>query len=169
MTEHHPIELKSAAEIAIIRRAGRTLQRVVLEVVGAVAPGITTRELDKLARARIKEAGAKPAFLGMYGFPNTLCISVNEEVVHGIPGRRELLNGDIVSIDCGVWLDGFYADTAYTVGVGQVGETATRLMDVTRQALDSAIAVCSPENRLGDIGHAVQRVAEGAGFSVVHE
>jgi methionyl aminopeptidase len=163
------VELKSAAEIAIMRQAGRMLDGVMREVVEAVVPGITTDELDRLARARIREAGGKPAFLGLYGFPRTLCISINREVVHGIPGKRQLLEGDIVSIDCGVRYKGYFSDRAYTVGVGRIAPEATRLLDVTREALVRAISQCRPGNRLGDIGHAVQSWVEANGFSIVRE
>lgn len=163
------IELKSRDEIAVMRRAGHLLQRIILEVAEAVQPGITTLELDRLARSRIKEAGARPGFLGQYGFPNTMCISVNEQVVHGIPGKRQLLEGDIVSLDCGLILEGFYADTAYTVAVGQCSPQAQRLMDVTRRALDLAIEACQPGNRVGDIGWAVQEYVEAQGLHVVEE
>jgi methionyl aminopeptidase len=163
------IELKSPAELDIMRRAGAILQKVILEVVEAVRPGITTLELDKLAYDRIKQAGGKPAFLGLYGFPKTLCISVNEEVVHGIPGKRELAEGDIVSIDCGVKLKGFYSDTAYTVAVGKVTPEVERLLEVTQRSLALGIEQCQVGNRLGDIGNAVQVCAEGAGFSLVKD
>lgn len=163
------IELKSPSEIGIMREAGHMLQRIVLEAAGAAETGVCTSEIDKLAHARIKEAGAKPAFLGLYGFPRTLCISVNEEVVHGIPGPRKLVEGDIVSIDCGLIHKGFYADTAYTVGVGKVSGQAQKLMSVTREALARAIEQCLPGNRLGDIGQAVQTWVEDNGFFVVKE
>lgn len=167
-TDNHPLELKSRAEIEKMRRAARILQRVILEVVNTAEVGLTTLELDRLAHSRIKEAGARPAFLNMYGFPKTLCISINEEVVHGIPNKKRTLeDGDIVSIDCGVWLDGFFADTAYTVGVGRVDPKAQRLMEVTQRSLDLAIGQCLPGNRLGDIGAAVQECVEGAGFAVI--
>lgn len=161
--------LKSPAEIEVMREAGR-ITASVLRVVGeAVAPGRTTRELDEIAAEHIRKEGAKPAFLGYRGFPATLCVSVNDEVVHGIPGKRRLREGDIVSVDCGVIVDGYYGDAAMTFPVGHVSEEARRLMDVTREALEAAIARCRPGMRLGDVGNAVQTVVERAGFSVVRE
>ena len=168
-TASHPLELKSPAEIAKIRRAGHLLQRIIMEVVRTVEIGITTLELDRLARNRIKEAGAIPAFLGMYGFPNTLCMSLNEAVVHGIPNKVPLEEGDILSIDCGVLLDGFFADTAYTVGVGKCSAEAEKLMRTTRESLDLAIVHCQPGSRLGDIGHAVQAHVEANGFHIIRD
>lgn len=163
------IELKSRDEIAKMRRAGIILQRVLTEVCNAVEPGVTTAELDKLAKARIKENKAKAAFLGLYGFPGAVCISVNEEIVHGIPGKRELLDGDIVSLDCGVTLDGFNADMARTVAVGSISADAQRLMDITKESLAKGIAECSVGKRLGDIGFAIQQHVEKAGFSIVED
>lgn len=161
--------LKSPAEIEVMREAGR-ITASVLRVVGeAVAPGRTTRELDEIAAEHIRKEGGKPAFLGYRGFPATLCVSVNDEVVHGIPGKRRLREGDIVSVDCGVIVDGYYGDAAMTFPVGQVSDEARRLMDVTREALEAAIARCRPGMRLGDVGNAVQTVVERAGFSVVRE
>jgi methionyl aminopeptidase len=156
--------LKSAGEIAIMRRAGHLLQRVIHEVVESAHEGVTTNELDALAHARIKEAGAKPGFLGLYDFPKTLCISINEQVVHGIPGKRRLKNGDLVSIDCGLVLDGFYADTAYTVGVGKVSAEAQKLLDVTRASLAAGIRAAKVGGFVGDIGRAVEQVVSAAGF-----
>lgn len=166
----NPLELKSAGEIEKMRRGGRLLRSVLLEVSAAVEPGVSTLDLDKIAFTRIKEAGAKPAFLGLYGFPKTLCVSVNEEVVHGIPSAKRVLEeGDIISIDCGVIQDGFYADCAVTVGVGRVSNEAERLMAVTRASLDAAIEACGPGARVGDIGAAVQETVEGAGFHVIED
>jgi methionyl aminopeptidase len=161
------IYYKSDAEIARIRRAGRILHAVLAEVSQAVQPGVTTSELDRLARTRIREAKARPAFLGQYGFPATLCVSINEEVVHGIPSKRRLQEGDIVSIDCGVVFDGFFSDSAVTVPVGKVSEEAQRLMDVTKHSLELAIAQCQPGNRTGDIGWAVEQYVTSHGYSVV--
>lgn len=161
--------LKSPAEIEVMREAGR-ITASALRVVGeAVAPGVTTAQLDEIAAEHIRNEGGKPAFLGYRGFPATLCVSVNDEVVHGIPGKRRLREGDIVSVDCGVIVDGYYGDAAMTFPVGQVSDQARRLMDVTREALDAAIARCRPGMRLGDVGNAVQTVVERAGFSVVRE
>ncbi len=161
--------LKSPAEIEVMREAGR-ITASALRVVGeAVVPGVTTAQLDEIAAEHIRKEGGKPAFLGYRGFPATLCVSVNDEVVHGIPGKRRLREGDIVSVDCGVVVDGYYGDAAMTFPVGRVSDEARRLMDVTRDALDAAIARCRPGMRLGDVGNAVQTVVERAGFSVVRE
>jgi methionyl aminopeptidase len=135
----------------------------------AAAPGIRTRELDRIARERIVKEGARPAFLGYRGYPATLCISVNEEVIHGIPGERRLEEGDIVGLDLGCVVDGFYGDSARTVAIGQVAPEARRLMQVTEASLHAGIGQCWPGKRVGDIGHAVQSTVEAAGFSVVRE
>jgi methionyl aminopeptidase len=135
----------------------------------AAAPGVTTRELDRIARERIERAGARPAFLGYRGYPATLCISINEQVVHGIPGSRKLKDGDLVSLDLGCVVGGFYGDSARTVGVGQVSPDAARLMRVTEEALHAGIAMVRPGKRVGDIGHAVQQHAESHGYSVVRQ
>ena len=135
----------------------------------AAVPGTTTKDLDTLSRERIVKAGAKPAFLGYRGYPATLCISLNEEVVHGIPGKRKLKEGDLVSLDLGCIVDGFYGDSARTVGVGKVTPEAQRLMRVAEEALHAGIAQCHPGKRVGDIGHAVQEHAEGHGYAVVRD
>jgi methionyl aminopeptidase len=146
---------------------------IVVETLGALEeaarPGVTTREMDRIARDCIERAGARPAFLGYRGYPATLCISVNEEVVHGIPGPRKLREGDIVGLDLGCVVDGFYGDAARTVCVGRVAEESANLVRVTREALFAGIGMCLPRNRVGDIGHAVQRHAEAHGYSVVRE
>jgi methionyl aminopeptidase len=135
----------------------------------AARPGVTTREMDRIAREKIEKAGARPAFLGYRGYPATLCISVNEEVVHGIPGPRKLREGDIVGLDLGCVVDGFFGDAARTVAVGPIGDEATRLMRVTKESLFAGIDACQPGKRVGDIGHAVQTHAERHGYSVVRE
>jgi len=160
---------RSAAELAIMREAGRVTARALSAVGAAVAPGVTTAELDQVAVAVIEAAGAKPAFKGYHGFPATICASRNGEVVHGIPGRARLVEGDIISVDMGAIVDGYYGDSARTFAVGQVSAEALALMDVTRRSLEAGIAQCVPGKRLYDIGAAVQAVAEAAGFSVVRE
>jgi len=160
---------KSADEIAVMREAGRVTARALRAVGEAVAPGVTTAELDAVAVAVIEAAGAKPAFLGYQGFPATICASRNCEVVHGIPGKVRLVEGDIISIDMGAIVDGYYGDSARTFPVGRVSAEATRLMEVTRLSLEAGIAQCWSGHRLYDIGAAVQAVAEAAGFSVVRE
>jgi methionyl aminopeptidase len=165
------ILLKTPAEIEAMARAGAILGQL-LEAVGArVAPGVSSAELDAFAEEFIcSHDGAVPAFKGLYGFPASLCVSLNEEVVHGIPSpNRMLREGDIVSIDAGVRLDGWYADAAVTHAVGKVNPESARLLAVTRQALEAGIARATARHRLGDVGAAVQQVAEGAGFSVVRD
>jgi methionyl aminopeptidase len=163
------IVLKSRDEIEKIRRAG-AIQHEVMELLrGAVRPGMTTLDLDRLARAEIERRGAIPAFLGLYGFPGTLCISVNEEVVHGIPGPRELKDGDIVSLDCGLVKDGFYVDMARTVPVGTIDEESQRLIQVASEALEISVEYLRPGLRMGDLSWAIQQHVEKAGFSVVRD
>jgi methionyl aminopeptidase len=160
---------RSAAELDIMREAGRVTARALRAVGEAVRPGVTTAELDDVAVAVIEAAGAKPAFKGYHGFPATICASRNCEVVHGIPGKVRLVEGDIISIDMGAIVDGYFGDSAKTFAVGKVSPQATALMDATRLSLEAGIAKCVPGNRLYDIGAAVQAAAEGAGFSVVRE
>jgi methionyl aminopeptidase len=163
--------LKSPGEIDSMARAGRIIGQLFQELEERVVAGATTAALDQFAETFILDhEGATPAFKGLYGFPATICASVNHEVVHGIPSRyRQLAEGDIVSIDVGVKLDGWFADSARTIPVGQVDPETRSLLDVTREALALGIEQARPGNRLGDIGHAVQTHAEAAGFSVVRE
>jgi methionyl aminopeptidase len=163
------VELKSSEEIKRIQRGGRILGRILRQVSSIVAPGVTTRELDRMARELIEQAGARPAFLGYHNFPNTLCTSINEEVVHGIPSRRTLEPGDIISLDCGLFLDGFFVDAAVTIPVGPVELRVRRLIETTRRALEAAIAECRAGKRLGDVGAAIQECVEHSGFNVVRE
>ena len=135
----------------------------------AVAPGLKTKELDRIARERLAQRGAQPAFLGYRGFPASVCVSVNDEVIHGIPGERRLRDGDMVSLDLGAIVDGYFGDSARTVAVGEVSDKARRLMRATEEALWRGISMCHPGKRVGDIGHAVEQHAQGAGFSVVRE
>ncbi len=163
-------ELKGPADLAIMRQAGLIVWEVIQAMIAAVRPGATTAEIDRLAERETRRRGATPAFKGYRGFPASLCISVNEEVVHGIPSeQRSLREGDVVSLDFGVFVGGFYGDSAVTVPVGQVAPEAARLIDATRAAMHAGIGAARAGNRLHDIGHAVQRVAEGAGFSVVRD
>jgi methionyl aminopeptidase len=160
---------KSAAELEIMREAGRVTARALRAVGDAVRPGVTTGELDDVAVDVITRAGARAAFKGYNGFPATICSSRNNEVVHGIPGRTRLSEGDIISVDVGAIVDGYYGDSARTFPVGEVSDEANRLLEFTEKSLDAGIARCRPGMRLYDIGAAVQAVAEGAGFSVVRE
>jgi methionyl aminopeptidase len=152
-----------------MREAGRVTARALRAVGEAVVPGVTTRELDDVAVAVLKAAGAKPAFLDYQGYPATICASRNSEIVHGIPGKTKLREGDIISIDMGAIVDGYFGDSARTFAVGTVSDEAARLMEVTRLSLEAGIAAARPGGRLYDIGAAVQAVAEAAGFSVVRE
>lgn len=152
-----------------MREAGRITAKALRVVASAVRPGATTGDLDRLAEEAIRAEGAVPAFKGYHGFPGTLCTSLNDEVVHGIPGARVLREGEIVSVDCGAIVDGYYGDSAMTFPVGEVSEEAKRLMVATRESLEAGIARCVPGMRLYDISAAVQDVAERAGFSVVRE
>jgi methionyl aminopeptidase len=165
------ITLKSPREIDIMARAGAIVART-FDLVGTlVRPGVSTEELDREAERFIRtHKGATPSFKGLYGFPKTLCISINEEIVHGIPSPTRILReGNIVSIDVGVYLEGFHADSARTFPVGQISPEAERLLAATREALAAGIAQAKLGNHVGDIGHAVQGVAEAAGFGVVRE
>ena len=165
-----PIDLRSAEEIAGIDRACRVVHAILEELRGLAAPGVTTGELDRVAEDRLAAMGARPAFKGYHGFPACVCISVNEEVVHGIPSaRRALQDGDIVSLDFGAVKGGWYGDAAITVPVGSPAPEALRLIEVTREALRRGAAAALPGGRLGDVGAAVQRWVEEQGFSVVRD
>ncbi len=160
---------KSPSELERMKAANQVVAEVLQALREAVRPGVTTGDLDALAESRIRAAGAEPAFKGYHGFPASLCASVNEEVIHGIPSRRELNEGDIVSLDIGAVLDGFYGDSAITVPVGRVSEPAARLLEVTEESLHHAIAQVKVGARISDLGHAVQTHVERHGFSVVRE
>jgi methionyl aminopeptidase len=161
---------KSAAEIRKMRESGRIVRQVLNAVKAAVGPGVTTMDLERLAEKKIQELGAKPAFKGYYDYPCVLCTSVNDQIVHGIPSEKRVLKeGDIVSIDCGVVLDGFYGDAAITVPVGKVAPETQKLLDVTAASLERAIAQMQIGNTIGDIGAAVQELVEENGFSVVRD
>ncbi len=161
------IVLKSFQEIELMRQAGRIAGEVLHEMSQAVKPGVTTAGLDNLALCCIRKNNAEPAFLGYNGFPASICTSINEELVHGIPGLRRLKNGDIVSIDVGVLYKGYYGDAAATFPVGKVSPLAAQLIEVTRESLKHAVKKAFPGNRLYDISHAVQSYVESKGFSVV--
>src|SRR5262245_55199801 len=163
------IVCRSASEIERLARVNALVARVLAELAAAVEPGVTTAALDALAERRLTEAGAAPAFKGYHGYPATICASVNEQVVHGIPSERPLVEGDIISLDLGARLDGFFGDSAVSVPVGQVSPEASRLLRVTRTALERAIATVRVGGRVSDIGAAVQSFVESQGFSVVRE
>jgi methionyl aminopeptidase len=160
---------KSWSELQKMARACQIVVDTLGVLEAAAVPGVTTKELDKIAHEQIVKEGATPAFLGYRGYPATLCVSVNEEVVHGIPGNRKLKAGDIVGLDLGCVVDGFYGDAARTVAVGTISDEARRLMKVTRESLFAAIDVCRPGKRVGDLGHAVESHATTHGYSVVRE
>jgi methionyl aminopeptidase len=165
------ISLKSPEEVERVARAGAVIADLYRVLPDVAQPGATTAELDRFAESFIREyEGAEPAFKGLYGFPATLCTSVNHEVVHGIPSdRRRLAEGDVISIDCGVKREGFYADAAITVPVGQVAPDVLQLLQVTRRALNAGIAEAHPGRRLGDVGAAIQEVADRAGYGIVKD
>lgn len=162
------IVLKSPRELAIMRRAARVVVEAMRLCREIVRPGISTLEIDAEVERLIRRHGAKPAFKGYRGFPATVCVSINEEVVHGIPSaHRRLKEGDIVSLDLGCIVEGYYADCAFTIAIGDVPPAVQALLDATRESLERAIAECRPGRRLGDVSHAVQRHVEARGFSVV--
>jgi methionyl aminopeptidase len=164
------IVCRSAAEITKMRAANQFVAEVLVELEAAVRPGVTTADLDRLAETLVRDGGAIPAFKGYRGFPATLCASINDEVVHGIPSaKRELKDGDIISLDVGAKLGGYFGDSAVTVPVGKVPDETLRLLDATREALNRAIEQVQVDGRLSDIGHAVQQWVEAAGFSIVRE
>jgi len=163
------IVLKSPTDLEAMRRAGGIAARALQAVAQAVRPGITTRELDRIAEDRIRQLGAIPSFLGYRGFPASLCTSVGDEVVHGIPGPRRLREGEIISLDLGAVLDGFHGDLAVTVPIGKVSPALARLLRVTAEALEIGIRAVRPGGHLGDVSAAIQRYVEAQGFSVVRE
>jgi methionyl aminopeptidase len=160
---------RSQAEIDRLRRVNQLVATILAELKGMVAPGVTTGEIDAVAEERVLAAGGVPAFKGYHGYPATICASVNEQVVHGIPSERRLNEGDILSIDMGAKLDGFYGDCAVTVAVGRVAPETAQLLRVTEEALFHGIDAVRPGARISDIGAAVQRHVEANGFSVVRE
>ena len=164
-----PIILKSRDEIAIMREAGRIVAGILQLLVERLRPGLIEKELDEIVRREFRKRGVIPTFLGYLGYPATVCVSINDEIVHGIPGDREIMDGDVVSLDLGCTHKGFVADSALTAGVGNVSPDAQRLIDVTREALARGIQVARPGARLGEIGAAVQTFVEAQGFSVVRE
>lgn len=163
------ILLKTDAQIEIMRKAGRIVAQTLKMIGENIKPGMTTAEVDKLAEDFILSKGAKPAFKGYRGFPATACVSVNEEVVHGIPGNRTLVEGQIVSVDLGSIVDGFYGDSAATFPVGEVSEEKKKLMAVTKRSLEIGIAQVKSGRKLGQVSSAIQKCVEAEGFSVVRD
>lgn len=163
------IVLKSDRELVYMRDAGRIVAETHQELKKAVAPGVTTQKLDQIAEDYITQKGAVPAFKGYHGFPGTICASINEEVVHGIPGLRDLKSGDIISIDIGAVINGYYGDAATTLPVGTISEEAAHLLEVTEASLYKGIEQVKVDNRLTDISHAIQSYAESKGYSVVRD
>jgi len=164
------IDLKGEKELASMRKASQVVAEAHKALLAAVEPGMSTLDLDKIAEKEIKARGAKVAFKGYRGFPGTLCVSINNEVVHGIPSAKRILaEGDIISFDLGAIVEGFYGDSAVSVGVGTISEEAKKLLKITEESLYKGIEQMLPGNRIGDIGAAVQRHAEDAGYGVVRE
>ena len=161
--------LKTDEEVGLLRESNMLVSRTLAEIASLIRPGITTLYLDKIAESFIRDNGATPAFKGYGGFPNTLCTSVNDEVVHGIPSDYILKEGDIISVDCGVILNGWYGDSAYTFAVGEINDEVRRLLDYTRASLEEGVKEAVAGNRVGDISFAVQTKAESGGYSVVRE
>lgn len=161
--------IKSPQEIDLMRQAGQVVAKTIKVLLKEVRPGITTGELDAIAHKCMLEAGSKPSFLGYRGFPATICTSINEEIVHGIPGKRILREGDILSLDVGAIVGGYHGDSATTVGVGKITPEAEKLLRVSEGSLTAAIRQCRAGARMGDVSWAVQQYAEGQGFSVVKE
>ncbi len=160
---------KTEEEIELMREAAQVVSRTLGEIAKVIGPGVTGLQLDKLAEEYIRDQGAEPGFLGLYDFPNTLCISPNEEVVHGFPSHKPYEEGDIVSVDCGAILNGFYGDHAYTFEIGEVSPEVKKLLKVTKECLDLGIEATKVGNRIGDIGFTIQQHAEKHGYGVVRE
>ena len=163
------IIFKTEEEIELLKLSNRLVSAAEAELVSMILPGAKTLDLDKRAEEFIRDNGGVPGFLDYHGFPNTLCISVNDAVVHGIPNNYELQEGDIISVDCGVYMNGFHGDSAYSFGVGEISEENKMLLKITKESLYKGIEAAVSGNRVGDIGYAVQKHAEDAGFSVVRE
>ena len=163
------IIIKSASELDAMRRAGRVVGKTMAILKEKIRPGVTTDELDRVAESTIRELGGVPAFKGYMGFPASICTSVNEQVVHGIPGRRKLREGDIISVDVGAIVEGFVGDAGFSAAVGEVSEAAAKLLEATRGALDAGITKAQPGRRLSDISHAVEEHVKRYGFSVVRD
>ena len=162
------IKIKSPEEIELIRESALIVSKTLGMLAKVIQPGITTLKLDQLAEEFIYDQGAEPGFLGLYDFPNTLCVSPNEQVVHGIPNDTPLIEGDILSVDCGALKNGFYGDHAYTFEVGEVDPEVKKLLEVTKASLYLGIAQFRQNNRIGDLGHTIQSYTESFGYGVEH-
>lgn len=163
------VKIKSLEEIELIRESALIVSKTLGMLAKEIKPGVTTLHLDRLAEAFIRDHGAEPGFLGLYDFPNTLCVSPNEEVVHGIPNNKPLKEGDILSVDCGALKNGFYGDHAYTFELGTVADETKKLLEVTKKSLYIGIEAFCHGNRVGDLGHAIQSYTESFGYGVVRE
>ena len=163
------IKLKTKEEIEIMRESALVVSKTLGIIAGEIKPGVTSLYLDKLAEEHIRDLGAIPGFLGLYDFPNTLCISPNAQVVHGIPNKKPLVEGDILSVDCGAILNGYYGDHAYTFEVGEVAPETKKLLQVTKESLYVGIREFKENNRVGDVGFAIQKYCEDRGYGVVRE
>ncbi|MCU4175837.1 type I methionyl aminopeptidase [Carboxylicivirga sp. N1Y90] len=163
------IYLKTDEEIELMRVSNQIVAKTLGEIAKVIKPGVSTLELDKIAEAFIRDNGGTPAFLNYQGFPNTLCTSINEHVVHGIPNDKPLKEGDVVSVDCGVLKNGFFGDSAYTFMIGEVDPEVKKLLDATKDSLYKGIEQAVENNRLGDVGHAIQKHTEDLGYTVVRE
>lgn len=163
------IYLKNEEEIELMYKSAQLVSKTLGEIAKIIKPGVTTLELDKLAETYIRDHGGIPGFLGLYNFPNTLCVSPNQQVVHGIPNKTPLNEGDIISVDCGVLMNGFYGDHAYTFEIGEVSDDVKKLLKITKESLYEGIKACKVGNRIGDIGFAVQSYCEKEGYGVVRE
>ena len=163
------VKIKTPEEIELMRESALIVSKTLGMLAKEIQPGVTTLKLDQLAETFIRDHGAAPGFLGLYDFPNTLCVSPNEQVVHGIPNETPLAEGDILSVDCGALKNGFYGDHAYTFEVGEVDPAVKKLLEVTKASLYRGIAQFRQNNRVGDLGHAIQSYTESFGYSVVRE
>ena len=163
------IILKTIEELRIMRESAQLVSKTLGMLAKEIKPGVTTLYLDKLAHDYIRDHGGYPGFLGMYGFPNSLCISPNEEVVHGIPNEKPLKEGDILSVDCGVYMNGYYGDHAYSFEVGEVAPETKKLLKITKESLYKGIEQCVRGKRVGDISFAIQNYCEKEGYGVVRE
>jgi methionyl aminopeptidase len=163
------IQIKTREEIELMRESAIIVSKTLGEVAKAIKPGVTTLELDKIAEEHIRDLGAIPGFLGLYDFPNTLCMSPNAQVVHGIPNNEPLKEGDIISVDCGALKNGFYGDHAYTFAIGEIGEETKKLLQITKESLYEGVRQFKSGNRVGDVGFAIQNYCEKHGYGVVRE